>query len=103
VRVFDLTGREGNYETSPNGYPPGTRSFGFWSYGTPVIGDLVSFLSNRTNSKVLYQIKSVALNFTGSNSDNFWKGVMIDVIYNKMLTEEMVGVLQREGLAPNPA
>ena len=53
------------------------------------------------NSLTLWQIKSVDL-YMGQNSKgspNLWKGVITDVIYNNMLTAEMVTLLKQHHFA----
>ncbi len=94
MRVFNLLGRAGQFETKPLD-DKGLREFGLWSYTQPVKNDLVVFFSTRINSKVLYQLTEDAANsFKGSNGEIYWRGRMLDVIRNNNLTKEVAKLLE---------
>lgn len=105
MKVFDLTNQQGFFTTSTHGQPEGHRTFGLWSAGpyctvyhqVPEPGDLI--VIQRGTSRVLYQIKRCDKDFTGTDGNEWWKGVMEDVIAHQLLTPEMVTLLQSHRLA----
>lgn len=106
MQVFDLRAQQTFFETSANGFPLGTRSFKLWSCGpcctrphqTPREGDLIVIARER--NWVLYQIiGSPSRLFRGSDGNEYWKGMMRDVIHHDAVTQQMVDVLKPFGLA----
>ena len=82
--------------------PNGTRNFSIFTNHFLRKGDLlIKAKDGEPNSLTLWQIKSVDL-YMGQNSKdspNLWKGVITDVIYNNMLTDEMVSLLKQHHFA----
>ena len=78
--VFNLVGQEGNFETDGAGQPPGQRSFGFWALRAPKPGDIV-IKPNTTPGKhpSVWEILGARCDFTGSDSNQWWKGHMREI------------------------
>jgi hypothetical protein len=92
-RVFNLRNSNGNFESSPAGQRRGWRSVGFWSGDQPRVGDLVVKRGNNGASHTVWEIESVQSDFTGSNGDQFWRGVMRDLVYTKTLNKSHTDAL----------
>ena len=97
MQVFDLRQSSGNFETKSEGFTPGTRSFGIWSFRTPEPGDLI--VIQRPNNNVIYIIDDVRLDFTGSDGNKWWKGTMRDVIFLSLVSDKIVQTLKQAGCA----
>ena len=91
--VFNLIHSAGSFESSPVGQRPGWRTYGFWSYRTPLVGDL---LVKRNNGGGLsaWELETVKRDFTGSNGDQWWTGRMRDLIFTNTMQPHHVEVLQ---------
>lgn len=82
--------------------PSGTRYFSIFTHRFLRQGDLlIKPKDGEPNSLTLWQIKTVDLYIGqgGKGSPNLWKGVITDVIYNNMLTDEMISLLKQHQLA----
>lgn len=105
MQVFEMIPGCDDFEADSNGQPDGFRNVGFWSCGgwkrtfhqTPKVGDLIA-IRRAENRVAVYQLKSVKLSFTGSDGNEFWRGVMQDVIHFRMFTDEMRETLQARGI-----
>lgn len=99
MKIHNLIGQSGNFETSCSGQAPGVRTFGFWSFREPAVGDLVvKPKTDDPTTKTLWQIQHARCSFTGSDGNRWWEGVMKDVTHHKLLTQEMIDLLQQAGL-----
>ncbi len=99
MRVFNLGKPNGEWETKAIGND--RRTFGFCSVQWPSVGDLV--VIDRTTTRVLYQIESLAHNPPARYEDvpeyKFFSGVMRDVVASDSWTQEMVDLLKEKGVS----
>jgi len=100
MNVHNLMGQSGNFETSSAGQPTGVRTFCFWSRQQPQAGDfVVKPHSGDHTTKTLWQIEGTPrCTFTGSDGNQWWEGVMKDVVRHNLLTQQMVDLLTEAGL-----
>ena len=91
-QVFVLMTKIGRFETNP--YKDGYRTFGFWSYQKPEVGDLVvkPHMVQRHRPTV-WRILEVKKSFTGSNGEMWWTGKMMDLFFHKCITKEEVDTI----------
>jgi len=87
MEIFMLMDKIGQFETEP--YKDGYRAFGFWSYKTPNVGDLVvkPHMKHR-NRPTVWRILNVEQSFRGSNGEVWWVGRMKDLFFHKCITNE---------------
>lgn len=104
MQLIDLRNRYnvpefGSWSTNQ---PNGTRNFSIFTNHFLRKGDLlIKAKDGEPNALTLWQIQSVDL-FIGQNgkgAPSLWKGVITDVIYNNMLTDEMVSLLKQRQFA----
>jgi hypothetical protein len=93
MQVHILTEGAGDFETSSAGQPYGVRTFGFWSLTNVQINDLV--IIRRPTKNALYKITEVKHDFTGSDDNMYWSGVMSDVIALNLMTKEIEHTIQQ--------
>ncbi|MCC6749284.1 MAG: hypothetical protein IT371_16595 [Deltaproteobacteria bacterium] len=91
--VFNLVNEAGRFETSSAGQRQGWRSVGFWSYRTPRVGDLIVKRANTGRGLSAWEIESVQRDFTGSNGESFWKGIMRDLVETQTFTQTHVDAI----------
>lgn len=100
LMIIDLRGHEGNFETSTDGQLVNRRSFGLWSMSMPRKGDLVIRPVGKDNT--LWVIESVERSFAGSEGDDYYKGVMVDVVGHYQRTGTHL-ISEKSALAANIA
>lgn len=105
-RVFLLT--QGSFETSSEGYPEGTRSFGFPSVVPPQVGDV--FCIDRPFGRVAYVIASLGRTSVWDRADGYgnpeityFTGVARDANRAGLLTAEVCDEIERQYPLPNAA
>jgi len=105
MQIFEMLPGADDFSADSNGQPEGFRNVGLWSAGgwgrtihqRPAVGDLV--VITRSHGKVLYRLNSIAYKFRGSDGNEWWEGVMEDVIAHNLLTQDMIDALKRHNLA----
>jgi hypothetical protein len=98
-QVFSLMRQRGNFESSPVAGRPGWRTVGFWSGAlrTPRVGDLIVKPGVQHPGPTVWELEQVKLNFTGSDSNQFWHGLMRDLVYTNTITHAHVEALEEAG------
>jgi len=104
MNVFEMVPGKEDFTADGNGVPEGFRNVGLWSCGawgrnphqTPAVGDLVFI--HRPNKKVVYRLTAIEFKFRGSDGNQWWTGVMQDVVWHNQLTQEIIDVLKERKL-----
>ena len=96
--VINLVNAGGNFESSGAGQRPGWRTVGFWSYRTPNVGDIIVKRGTGARQNLtVWELESVRKDFTGSNGDMFWKGLMRDLVFTNTLTQDHIDAIYEAG------
>lgn len=90
------------YGTWSGGHPDGTRNISIFTHAFLRKGDLLIKPMDGDSSKLTLWVFDSAPDLymgQGSKGDpSLWKGVIKDVIYNKLLTAEMQNLLAEQGI-----
>lgn len=79
--VIDLRGHQGNFESAAIPSKSGHRTFGLWSMSQVRVGDLViKPITGSAGLKGLYKVTETKVDFQGREGDDYYVGVMVDVI-----------------------
>ena len=89
--MISLIGKEGQFRTDDMDQRPGFRTFGLWSVLDVHPLDVV--VIKRSAYLVAYSIEEVRCEYTGSDGNRWWTGVMKDIIYHDCLTSDIKGAI----------
>mgnify|MGYP000172601601 CR=1 FL=1 len=105
TQVIDLRDRTlvPEYGTWSGGHPDGTRNISIFTHAFLRKGDLLVKPMDGDSSKltlwVFASVPDICMGQGRKGDASLWKGVIKDVIYNKLLTAEMQDLLAEQGLS----